>query len=316
MTKARATPAPSPALRGRRETAFERAREAYLVHLMVERGLGRLTIEAYAQDLERYGAFLAVRGRTDPGTVGTEDVHAFLAAETAAGQKATSRARRLSAIRGFHRYCVLENLCPATPVENWRGPRRTRPLPRVLRVAEIERLLAAPDLSTALGQRDRALLELAYAAGLRASEVCDLPVEAFDARVALVRVVGKGNKERLVPVGRAAVDAIQVYLAGARPQLTHQRTVPNLFVNHRGSRLSRMGFWKILQKHLQAARVRTAASPHTLRHSVATHLLEGGADLRVVQELLGHADIATTQIYTQVDRQYLIEVYKTFHPRG
>jgi integrase/recombinase XerD len=141
-------------------------------------------------------------------------------------------------------------------------------------------------------------------------------VEAFDARVALVRVVGKGNKERFVPVGRAAIDALKVYLADARPQLTRRRIVPHLFVNRRGNRLSRMGFWKILQKHLQASGVRTPASPHTLRHSFATHLLEGGADLRVVQELLGHADIATTQIYTQVDRQYLLEVYKTFHPRG
>ncbi len=297
-------------------TPLAAARERYLVHLMVERGLARLTLDAYAADLEAYGAFLAGLGVSAPGDVVATHIHEYLAAATAAEHTASTRARRLSTLRGFHRFCVLEGLAADSPVERWRGPRRTRPLPHVLRVHEIERLVAAPDPSTALGQRDRALLELAYAAGLRASEACDLLVEAFDARAALVRVFGKGSKERLVPVGRAALAAVAAYLSDGRIRLTRGRIAPTLFLNTRGTRLSRMGFWKILQKNLRAADIRTPASPHTLRHSFATHLLEGGADLRVVQELLGHADIGTTQIYTQVDRQYLTEVYRTYHPRG
>jgi integrase/recombinase XerD len=288
----------------------------YLVHLQIERGLASNTVEAYERDLSAWIDFLTTRGRKTPNAATRIDVHEFLAAETAAKKVASTRARRLSTLRGFHRFLVAEGLASASPLENLRGPRRMRPLPRVLRVGEIERLMSVPDLGTSLGRRDRALLELAYAAGLRASELCDLPLEAVDMRAGLVRVTGKGRKERLVPVGRAALDALAHYRSEARPKLVKARHTPTLFVNARGTKLSRMGFWKILRKHLRAAAIRTPASPHTLRHSFATHLLEGGADLRVVQELLGHADIGTTQIYTQVDRQYLSEVYRTFHPRG
>ena len=297
-------------------SALREARERWLVHLTVERGLASHTLAAYGGDLDRYLAFLAARGRAAPGQVQRTDVHDFLAAEAASGSAASSRARRLSAVRGFHRFMVLEGLAADSPVEGWRGPRRVRRLPGVLRVGEIERLMASPDLTTPLGQRDRALLELGYAAGLRASELCGLPLEALDLAQALVRVRGKGAKERLVPVGRAALDAVQCYRGDGRVRLVRGRQVPTLFVNWRGTPLGRMGFWKILRRHVRAAGIRTRTSPHTLRHSFATHLLEGGADLRVVQELLGHADIGTTQIYTQVDRQYLTEVYRTFHPRG
>jgi integrase/recombinase XerD len=286
------------------------------VHLTVERGLAAHTLAAYGADLETYLQFLVERGREAPTEVQRTDVHEFLAAQATSGNAASTRARRLSAVRGFHRFLVLEGLAPDSPVEGWRGPRRTRRLPGVLRVTEIERLMASPDVTTPLGQRDRALLELAYAAGLRASELCGLPLEALDLAVALVRVVGKGSKERLVPVGRAALDAVGVYKRDGRVRLVRGKQVPTLFVNSRGTPLSRMGFWKILRRHTTAAGIRTRTSPHTLRHSFATHLLEGGADLRVVQELLGHADIGTTQIYTQVDRQYLTEVYRTYHPRG
>jgi integrase/recombinase XerD len=292
------------------------ARERYLVHLLVERGLAAKTLAAYGDDLDGYVRFLDQRGVRAAAAVERRHVHDFLAAQAAAGHAASTRARRLSSLRGFHRFVVLEGWAADSPLEALRGPHRVRPLPRVLRVTEIERLLAAPDLSTALGQRDRALFELAYAAGLRASEVCDLPLEGLDRAQALVRVMGKGSKERLVPVGQAAVQAVGRFVGDGRMRLVRGRTVRTLFVNARGTRLSRMGFWKILRRHLRAADIRTPASPHTLRHSFATHLLEGGADLRVVQELLGHADIATTQIYTQVDRQYLLEVYRTCHPRG
>jgi integrase/recombinase XerD len=291
------------------------ARERYLVHLQVERGLAARTLDAYGDDLARYAAFLADRGIQACGAVHRTDAHDFLAAQAGEGLSPATRARRLSALRGFHRFMVLEGWVADSPLETVRGPRRVRPLPRVLRVDEIEALMASPD-ATALGQRDRALLELAYAAGLRASEVCGLPVDRLDRDQRLVRVAGKGAKERWVPVGTAALTAIERYLHDGRRQLVRSRRVAALFVNARGTPLSRMGFWQILRRHVRAAGIRTAASPHTLRHSFATHLLEGGADLRVVQELLGHADIATTQIYTQVDRQYLLEVYRTYHPRG
>jgi len=291
------------------------ARERYLVHLLVERGLARSTLAAYGDDLARYVEFLEARGIAAAAAVGKTDVHEFLAAQASLGHTPSTRARRLSTLRGFHRFTVLEGWAEDSPLEVWRGPRRVRRLPRVLRVGEIERLLASPD-ATPLGQRDRALLELTYAAGLRASEVCDLPLEALNRERGLVRVLGKGAKERLVPVGKAALRAAERWIADGRVRLVRGRTVRTLFVNARGGKLSRMGFWKIVRRHLQAADIRRPASPHTLRHSFATHLLEGGADLRVVQELLGHADIATTQIYTQVDRQYLLEVYRTCHPRG
>jgi integrase/recombinase XerD len=290
--------------------------DRYLVHLMVERGLAAHTLDAYARDLNAYLTFTAAHGCADPTRITKPLVHDFLAAEAQSGRSAATRARRLSALRGFHRHLVLEGVTQDSPLEGWRGPRRVRRLPGVLRVAEIERLLAAPDRSRPLGLRDAALLELVYAAGLRVSEVCNLPIEAIDARAALVRVTGKGSKERLVPVGKPALAAVRAFRTAARPKLVRGRQVPTLFVNARGGRLSRMGFWKILRRHCQTAGIRTGTSPHTLRHSFATHLLEGGADLRVVQELLGHSDIGTTQIYTQVDRQYLTEVYRTFHPRG
>ena len=292
------------------------ARARYIEHLDTVRGLAANTLAAYDRDLDGYLEFLAERGRRAPAQVTRDDVRDYLAAEHDKERAASTRARRLSSIRNFHRFLVQEDLAAESPVEGWKGPRRIRRLPGVLRVPEIERLLAAPDPTTALGLRDRALLELAYAAGLRVSELCDLRLEALDTSSALVRVFGKGRKERLVPVGRAALAAVARYRSEARPRLVRGRQVATLFVNARGGNLSRMGFWKILRRHVQAAGLRSRVTPHTLRHSFATHLLEGGADLRVVQELLGHADIGTTQIYTQVDRQYLNEVYRTFHPRG
>jgi integrase/recombinase XerD len=302
-----------PAARPDRHSA---AVDRYLIHLLVERGLARHTLDAYGQDLQGYVAFLTTRGVHDPARASTQVVHDFLAQQAARGHSPATRARRMSALRGFHRFLVQEGSADDSPLEGWRGPRRTRHLPGVLQIAEIERLMAAPDRTTALGQRDAALLELVYAAGLRASEACELPIEALDAHAGLVRVVGKGRKERLVPVGSAAAAAIRQYRSDGRVRLVRGRQVPVLFVNARGGRLSRMGFWKILRRHVNAAGIRARTSPHTLRHSFATHLLQGGADLRVVQELLGHADIGTTQIYTQVDRQYLTEVYRTYHPRG
>lgn len=296
--------------------ALRRARERFVVHLIVERGLAPASLAAYSGDLDSYFEFLADRAVRTPGDVSRQHVHAYLAEQAAAGNTAATRARRLATLRGFHRFLALEGTTADSPLEGWRGPRRTRPLPRVLTVAEIERLLAVPSSETPLGQRDRALLELTYAAGLRASEICSLPEEALDRRNGWVRVLGKGSKERLVPVGRAALDAVGRYVRDGRERLLRGRRAPTLILNARGRPLSRMGFWKLLRAHARTAGIDRDLGPHTLRHSFATHLLEGGADLRVVQELLGHADIGTTQIYTHVDRQYLTEVYRTYHPRG
>ena len=283
---------------------------------MVERGLAATTLDSYGRDLDTYLEHLGGQGIASPAAVERRHVHAYLAAQTQDGMSASTRARRLAALRGFHRFLVLEGLAPQSPLEGLRGPRRGLRLPAVLSVLDLEKLVQAPAPTTPLGQRDRAALELTYAAGLRVSEICALPLEALDREHRLVRVFGKGAKERLVPVGRAAVEAATRWLADGRPRLLRGRLAPTLLVNARGGKLSRMGFWKLLRKHAAAAGITAPLSPHTLRHSFATHLLEGGADLRVVQELLGHADIGTTQIYTLVDRQYLHEVYRTFHPRA
>ena len=295
---------------------LEAARERYLVHLMVERGLADTTIASYAHDLQQYIGYLTESGVVSARSATRNHVHGFLARQAAAGHVAATRARRLATLRGFHRFVVLEGLAETSPLEGLRGPKRGRALPAVLSVPEIERLMASPATDKPLGQRDRAALELVYSSGLRVSEACSLPIEALDRRNALVRVSGKGNKERLVPVGSAALGAVESYLGDGRIRLARGRQVPVLLLNARGSGLSRMGFWKILRAHVRAAGIDRHVSPHTLRHSFATHLLEGGADLRVVQELLGHADIGTTQIYTLVDRRYLNEVYRTFHPRA
>ncbi len=296
--------------------ALHDARERFLQHLLVERGLSSATIDAYARDLESYLKFMGTQGVRHPRNVDRKLVHAYLAEQTQAGLSATTRARRLATLRGFHRFMALEGTVEDSPLEGLRGPRRGQRLPGVLSVLDVERLLDAPDAATPLGQRDRAALELTYGAGLRVSEVCALPLEALDRRAKLVRVFGKGSKERLVPVGRAALRALDLYLGDGRTRLVRGRQVATVLVNARGGRLSRMGFWKMLRKHALAAGISRRLTPHTLRHSFATHLLEGGADLRVVQELLGHADIGTTQIYTRIDRQYLDEVYRTFHPRA
>jgi integrase/recombinase XerD len=292
------------------------ASQRYLVHLLVERGLAGTSLDAYARDLDSYLQFLAKEGIGSATAVQRRHVHAYLTAQTQSGMSAATRARRLAALRGFHRFLVLEGEAVDSPLEGLRGPRRGLRLPSVLSVAEIERLCAAPSASSALGQRDRAALELTYAAGLRVSEICQLPLEALNRTERLLRIFGKGSKERLVPVGRAALAAAECYLTEGRPRLLRGRLATTLLVNARGGVLSRMGFWKMLRKHALAAGLQRRLTPHTLRHSFATHLLEGGADLRVVQELLGHADIGTTQIYTLVDRQYLHEVYRTFHPRA
>jgi integrase/recombinase XerD len=292
----------------------------YLDHLRGERGLARNTLEAYRRDLGRYADYLAEVGIGDPRAVATEDLQAFVAwlrgRTTAAGRPyaTASVARIVVAVRGFHRFLAREGLTPddvAAPVTT---PRSARSLPKALSVADVERLLAGPVGDTPLPRRDRALLELLYGAGLRISEATALDLDDADPVERLLRVRGKGDKERLVPYGDLAAEALDAWLVGGRPALAPR--VPAVFVNARGGRLTRQGAWKVITGHAERVGLAAAVSPHTLRHSFATHLLDGGADVRAVQELLGHASVTTTQIYTLVSRTALREVYERAHPRA
>jgi integrase/recombinase XerD len=290
--------------------------EAFLDHLRVERDLSPNTVAAYRRDLTRYLDHLEESGDTLAVT-DREGLEAYVRHLRGLGRSPRTVSRALSALRTFHRFLRTEGEMEGDPVRDVDRPRLWKKLPVVLDVIEIERLLSAPDTTKDLGIRDRALLEVAYGAGLRVSELIGLRRQDADLEERLVRVLGKGRKERLVPFGRPAAEWMVRWLEGSRKRLLERRASTDiLFLNARGSGLSRMGFWKILRGHVETAGIRKHCSPHTLRHSFATHLLEGGADLRVVQELLGHADIATTQIYTQVDRSYLKDIHRTYHPRG
>jgi integrase/recombinase XerD len=290
------------------------ALDRYLAHLRVERALQPATLESYARDLREYLDWLAKRERRSLAEATQIDVLRHLASLQQRGLSRASQARHLAAVRGLHRFANAEGLTPADPAEGVEGSRGSRPLPHFLGIEEVDRLLAQPDAKTPAGARDRAMLELLYASGLRVSELVALPAAAVDARLGIVRVRGKGGKERIVPVGERAQEALGAYLTGPRTALLRNRQSRDLFVTPRGKRMTRQGFWKLLARYAAGAGLRDV-HPHTLRHSFATHLLERGADLRAVQAMLGHADIATTQIYTHVDRERLKKVLAR-HPRA
>jgi integrase/recombinase XerD len=284
--------------------------------LTLEQGTSPRTIEAYHRDVERLVAFARAKGAAAPPDITSRLLREFVYHLKDLGLAPSSIRRNISAIRTYFRFLLSDGIVVRDPSERIETPKRWRTLPDVLTVDEIERLLAAPTLDDPLAFRDRAMLELAYGAGLRVSEWITLGVRDVLLEDMLVRVFGKGSKERLVPIGRSAIGAIATYLREQRPKLEKGSGKGVLFLNARGEPLSRMGAWKILRRYVERAGITKAVSPHTLRHSFATHLLEGGADLRAVQEMLGHADITTTQIYTHVDRDYLRKVHKQFHPRG
>lgn len=296
--------------------------ERFLDHLAVERGLSANTIVAYRRDLARYVAFLGDRDIADGRTVDDLTVAAFVARMSSATldggkrYRASSVVRALSSARSFHRFLMREGQANRDPSAGVVRPKLPRALPRPLPVEDIERLLATPHEGTAAGLRDRAVLETLYGAGLRISELVGLDVDDADLEEGSVRVLGKGGKERDVPLGRYARRAIGAYLTRARPTLATPRSRAALFLNRRGGRLTRQGCSKLIAGHVKRAGIAQRVTPHTLRHSFATHLLEGGADVRVVQELLGHASVATTQIYTLVTREHLREVYFMAHPRA
>jgi len=289
--------------------------EQFYHHLGAERGLAPLTLESYAHDLQDFRKFLRTLKREAWEEANLEDFQHYLSSLQARGLSARSRARRLSALRQFFRFLQREERLPANPVELLDSPRLPLKLPQVLNEQEVEALLAAVDASTPQGQRDAALLEVLYATGLRVSELVGLTLKQIDLRRGVVRPLGKGHKERLVPMVPKAVEKLKVYLSEGRPQLLKGKDSPFVFVNRRGGGLSRQGFWKILQRHARLAGL-GRFSPHTLRHSFATHLLARGANLRVLQLLLGHADLATTQIYTHLDAERLKSAHKKAHPRS
>jgi len=304
-------------------TALERDAERFLAYLVAERGLADHTVAAYRRDLRRYLAFLAARGIERPRDVDPGIVRSFVASISASTYgpderpyRATSVARALSAVRSFHRFLVRESIDDRDPTADVVRPRLPRPLPHPLGVDEVRRLVEAPDLSTPSGLRDRAVLELLYGAGLRVSELTGLDVDDLDLDDGFVRVLGKGGKERDVPMGRHARAALGAYLTRSRPVLAGARTRGAVFLNTRGGRLTRQSCAALVASHGARAGLGRRVSPHDLRHSFATHLLEGGADVRVVQELLGHASVATTQIYTLVTKEHLREVYLSAHPRA
>lgn len=298
----------------------------FLAHLEFERGLSRNTLDAYRSDLGQYGQFLDRRG-LDPLAVRDEDLRAFLdelreggtpAADGSprAPAAAATLQRKSACLRAFHRHLRREGLIEGDPTAELRTPKKPERLPQVLSRAEVATLLAAPQGDGPAPLRDRAILELMYACGLRASEATGLELGDLDLDEGLLRATGKGSKERLVPVGRRAVAAVSLYVREGRPALVQGSPEPRLFVNQRGGRLTRQGLYKIVQRHAAAAGLADRMSPHTLRHSFATHLLAGGCDLRALQEMLGHADIATTQMYTHLSARRLQTVYREAHPRA
>jgi integrase/recombinase XerD len=288
--------------------------DAFIAYLRAERGLSGNTVDAYGADLREYLAFLARRGRAAPQQVTPEDVAAHVGA-LASRLSARSISRHLSALRSFHAFLKREGLAPLDPSREVDRPRIRRKLPAYLTRAEVEALLAAPPAATAEGQRDRAMLELLYACGLRVSELVKLSVNDVNLQEGFAIAFGKGRKERLVPMGSAAASQLGAYLAGPRGDLLHGRQARALFVTRRARPFTRQGFWKLIRRYGLAAGLRKRISPHTLRHSFATHLTEGGADLRAVQVMLGHADLSTTQIYAHVDRARLVTRYDACHPR-
>jgi integrase/recombinase XerD len=300
----------------------ERARErAFLVeqfadYLGLEGGHSRNTVESYLRDLRRFIGYVGERGAAGPAEVSRKRVREFIYALKDLGLAPATIRRQASALRTYYGFLIGEGRVEADPADRLEMPRRGRRLPDTLSVPEVEALLAAPQVDQPLAWRDRALLELGYGAGLRVSELCGISLSDLLLTDGLVRVFGKGSKERLVPVGRKVIGSVSVYLHQIRPVLDRGRSRDRVLLNARGAPLSRVSAWAIVRRRAREAGIRKRVTPHTLRHSFATHLLEGGADLRAVQEMLGHADLSTTQIYTHVDREYLRTVHRQFHPRG
>lgn len=290
--------------------------EPFADYLALEAGNSPNTVKAYLRDIRRMGQFATSKGVHRPGEVTRHLLRDFVYLLKDLGLSPATIRREVSAIRTYFGFLIGEGRVAADPSDRLESPQRWRRLPEVLTVREVEALIAAPKVEEPLAWRDRALLELGYGAGLRVSELCGVGLGNLLLAEGLVRVFGKGSKERLVPIGRSVIGAISTYLHTLRPSLDRGKSGGRLLLNARGQPLSRVGAWGVVKRCAQRAGISKRVTPHTLRHSFATHLLEGGADLRAVQEMLGHADLSTTQIYTHVDREYLRSVHRRFHPRA
>jgi len=295
--------------------------DEYLDYLMFETDLRDLSVESYTLDLNRYTKFLVESKKISKlDKIDSIFILDYLSELKQIGLVESSRIRNLSSIKNFHRYIVGEEISDKNPAMDVESPKKNETLPYVLNISQVNKLLSSPDNDTTLGLRDTAMLETIYACGLRISELLNLEFKSINFQEKIIRVIGKRNKERIIPIGKVALKSISTYLDESREELLSKRKIKGstatLFLNRFGNKISRMGFWKILRKYVLIAGLDTEIHPHTFRHTFATHLLEGGADLRSVQLLLGHSDITTTQIYTHIDSEQLQMIHKMYHPRG
>jgi integrase/recombinase XerD len=288
----------------------------FINYLAVERGLARNTLESYGRDLRQFQAYLQDSKIDFMKDLNRSTILTYLSNLQSNGKAVSTISRNLAAIKSFYQYLVRERYLEKDPAAHLESPKLEKKLPKVLSVHEVEELLKQPNSTLPAGLRDKAMLELLYATGIRVSELISLNISDVNLDMGYIKCYGKGSKERIVPLGSIAAKCVQDYLTKGRPKLVRTYEEAALFINHHGNRLTRQGFWKIIKKYAQEANIVKEITPHTLRHSFATHLLENGADLRSVQEMLGHADISTTQIYTHVTRNHLKEVYDKTHPRA
>ncbi len=289
----------------------------YLSVLRLEKNLSDNTISSYSNDIRTLLQYFADKNIADPSEIKKNDITEFFKFLNKLGLNSSSAARYFSSIKGFFNYLLSNKYIELNPIDNISTPKLSKHLPEILSLREIEMILAQPDVNETLGLRDRAMLEVLYACGLRVSELASMKVSNLHFNEEIIRITGKGSKERLIPIGRSAIHWVNEYLTRGRPMLEKKSKSKNiLFLNRLGSGLSRMGIWKIIKKYAMDAAIEQGVHPHTFRHSFATHLIEGGADLRAVQEMLGHADISTTQVYTHIDNDFLKQEHRAHHPRG
>jgi len=295
---------------------MEQMVDTFLLHLKVERGLAKNTLDSYRRDLNKFIGYLHRQGIINLNDVDRRMIMSFMEDLHNHNRAAATISRNLAAIRSFYSFLLQENMVSSNPSAELDAPKIPKRLPNVMTVSQVARLMEQPNCTNAAGMRDKAMLELLYATGIRVSELVDLDLVDVNLEMGFLRCLGKGSKERIVPMGQKAVEAVGTYLQKGRVKLVRNSEVEAVFVNIHGGRLTRQGFWKILKKYVRQAGFEGDITPHTLRHSFATHLLENGADLRAVQEMLGHSDISTTQIYTQVTAIHLRDVYQQSHPRA
>jgi len=288
----------------------------FINYLSVERGLAKNTLESYSRDLKSFQKFLSESEIHDVREINRSALLTYMAKQQQKGKANSSIGRSMAALKSFFRFLLQENQIEIDPTADFESPKTEKRLPKVLMPTDIEKLLCQPKLSTPMGKRDKAMLEMLYATGIRVTELVSLNLNDLFLENGFIRCFGKGSKERIIPIGSAAVKYTQEYLSKGRSRLLGSKANQALFLNFHGNRLTRQGFWKIIKKHAKDANIKREITPHTLRHSFATHLLENGADLRSVQEMLGHADISTTQIYTHITRNRLKDVYGKTHPRA